>query len=119
MMETFKEILGLILTISSALGVFSAIINKLFERKLKPLEKKIDDNELNSLTKDMEQWRFEICRFAGDLRRGVPHTRFEYESIFVFIANYEAAVERLHLHNGIFESEDAFIRECYSNLRDE
>ena len=119
MIEIFKETLGLILTIASVLGVFSAIINKLFDRKLKPLEKKIDDNELASLKKDMEHWRFEVCRFAGDLRRGVPHTRFEYESIFVFIANYEAAVERLHVHNGIFETEDAFIRECYTNLRDE
>lgn len=118
-METFKEILGLILTISSVLGVFSAIINKIFDRKLKPIEKKIDDNEIASLKKDMEQWRFEVCKFAGDLRRGVAHTRFEYESIFVFISDYDAAVERLHLHNGLFETEEAFIRDCYNKLIDE
>lgn len=118
-MELLKETLSLILTLSSVLGVFSAIINKLFDKKLKPLEKKIDDNELASLKTDMEHWRFEVCRFAGDLRRGVPHTRFEYESIFVFISNYESAVERLHIHNGIFESENAYIRDCYLKLRDD
>lgn len=119
MMETFKEILGLIITISSVLGVFSAIINKLFDRKLKPLEKKIDDNELASLKKDMEQWRFEVCRFAGDLRRGIPHTRHEYASIFVFLSDYDEAVDRLGVHNGLFESEEALIRECYNKLKDE
>lgn len=118
-MENIKEYLNLLLTISSVLGAFSAIVNKLIDRKIKPLEKKIDDNELASLKKDMEHWRFEVCRFAGDLRRGIPHTRHEYASIFVFLSDYDEAVDRLGVHNGLFESEEAFIRECYNKLKDE
>ena len=118
-MENIKEYLNLLLTISSVLGAFSAIVNKLIDRKIKPLEKKIDKNELASLKKDMEQWRFEVCRFAGDLRRGTPHTRHEYASIFVFLSDYDEAVDRLGVHNGLFESEEAFIRECYDKLKDE
>ena len=118
-MENLKDYLSLILTISSVLGVFSAIVNKIIDKRIKPLEEKIDNNELASLKKDMEQWRVEVCRFAGDLRRGIPHTRHEYASIFVFLSDYDEAVDRLGVHNGLFESEEAFIRECYNKLKDE
>ena len=117
MIDTIKELGGLIITISSVLGIFTGIINKVFTKKLKPIEDKIEKHRLANLRADMEEWRYQVVSFASDLRKGIPKSRFEYEAIFVFMDEYEEAVEELNINNGLFQIESQYIKKCYNELR--
>lgn len=116
MIDTIKELGSLIITLSSVLGIFTGIVNKIFTKKLKPIEEKIEQHRLANLRADMEEWRYQVVSFAGDLHKGIPKTRHEYEAIFVFIDEYEKAVEELGITNNFFKEESRMIRESYREL---
>ena len=117
-METLKNVLGLIISISSVLGIFTGIINKMFSNKLKPLEQRIEQGEKNSMKHDLGQLRYTIVSFANDLRNGVPKSRFQYDAIFSFIDEYEEIITQLNIKNGLFHEEKAYIHEEYRKLVD-
>lgn len=116
MIDTIKDLGGLIITISSVLGIFTGIVNKVFTKKLKPIEDKIEKHRLANLRADMEEWRYQVVSFASDLHKGIPKTRHEYEAIFVFMDEYEKAVEELGINNNFFTIESQLIRESYKEL---
>lgn len=116
MIDTIKELGSLIITLSGVLGIFTGIVNKIFTKKLKPIEEKIEQHRLANLRADMEEWRYQVVSFAGDLHKGIPKTRHEYEAIFVFIDEYEKAVEELGITNNFFKEESRMIRESYREL---
>lgn len=116
MIDTIKELGGLIITISSVLGIFTGIVNKVFTKKLKPINEKIDNNEKELLRQSMDQWRFQVVNFAGEIRRGIGHTKYQYESIFKMIDNYEMAIEKLGLSNHLFDEEVIFIEQSYRDI---
>lgn len=116
MVQELKDILGLIISISSVLGIFTGIVNKLFNNKLKPIEDHIEKNRLENLKKNMEEWRYQVVSFSSELRKGISKTRFEFEAIFIFIDEYEEAVEELGLTNNFFSEEVVYIKECYREL---
>lgn len=116
MIDTIKELGSLIITLSSVLGIFTGIVNKIFTKKLKPIEEKIEQHRLANLRADMEEWRYQVVSFAGDLHKGIPKTRHEYEAIFVFMDEYEKAVEELGITNNFFKEESRMIRESYREL---
>ena len=116
MIDTIKDLGGLIITISSVLGIFTGIVNKVFTKKLKPIEDKIEKHRLANLRADMEEWRYQVVSFASDLHKGIPKTRHEYEAIFVFMDEYEKAVEELGINNNFFTEESRVIRESYREL---
>lgn len=115
-MQELKDVLGLIISLSSVLGIFTGIVNKLFTKKLQPLENKIEENRLLNLKQSMEEWRFQVVSFASELRNGVPKSRFQFEAIFVFIDEYEDAVEKLNITNNFFSEEVCYIKDCYREL---
>ena len=49
MIATIETALGIIISVASVLGIFTGIINKLFNIKLKPIEKRIDTIERDNL----------------------------------------------------------------------
>lgn len=116
MIDTIKEIGSLVITLSSILGIFTGIVNKLFTKKLKPIEEKIEQHRLANLRADMEEWRYQVVSFASDLHKGIPKTRYEYEAIFVFMDEYEKAIEELGINNNFFKEESRMIRESYREL---
>lgn len=116
MIDTIKELGSLVITLSSVLGIFTGIVNKIFTKKLKPIEEKIEQHRLANLRADMEEWRYQVVSFAGDLHKGIPKTRHEYEAIFVFMDEYERAVEELGITNNFFKEESRMIRESYREL---
>lgn len=116
MIDTIQEIGGLVVTLSSILGIFTGIVNKTFTKKLKPIEDKIEKYRLANLRADMEEWRYQVVSFASDLHKGIPKTRHEYEAIFVFMDEYEKAVEELGITNNFFTEESRVIRESYREL---
>lgn len=116
MIDTIKELGGLVVTLSSVLGIFTGIVNKVFTKKLKPIEDKIEKYRLANLRADMEEWRYQVVSFASDLHKGIPKTRHEYEAIFVFMDEYEKAVEELGINNNFFTIESQFVKDCYNNL---
>ncbi len=115
-MDSIQSIFGLIISLSTVLGIFSAIINKTFDKKLKPLEDKIDKNERLSIENDMDEWRYQCVSFASDLHKNIPKTIYEFEIIFKLCDKYEAAVEVLGVKNNLFTEELAFIKEEYHKL---
>ena len=115
-MDTVQSILGVIISISTVLGVFTGIINRLFSHKLKPIENKIDVNREESIRQHMKVARHEVVSFAGELHRGVKHTLEETEAIFEFIDTYNDAIDELGISNSLFVAEEEFIKEYYQSL---
>lgn len=100
---------NIILQISSyitAVGVIVAALNKTLNKKIDPINEKIDNNEKDNL-------RYKILSFANSLHNGDSHTRQEYETIFFFYDKYEAIIKRLGITNGYLETEMEFIRDTY------
>ena len=118
-MENIKAILSIIISISTVLGIFTGIINKLFSNKLQPIESKIEQNRVQSIRGDMALNRYQVVRFASELHRGIPKTRYEFESIADICNAYEKEVEELGVTNNFFTAEEEFIKECYRKLCDE
>lgn len=108
-MTILQQILTLIISLSTVFGIFTGVINWLFNKKLDPIK-----NE--NLRNQMETWRYTVVSFASDLHNGIIKTKFEYEAIFVFIDNYEDAIERLKVKNTVFEEEVIYIKEKYHEL---
>ena len=120
MIDTVKNILGLIVTTSTVLGIFTALVNKLFDRKLKPLkdtfEKRFEEDEKKLLKQEMNNCRYRVVTFASDLHKNIPKTRFEYEMIFQYANDYEECVKRLGIVNHLFDTELKYITDCYRKL---
>lgn len=116
MIDTIQKLGSLVITLSGVLGIFTGIVNKIFTKKLKPIEEKVEQHRQANLRADMEEWRYHVVSFASDLHKGIPKTRHEYEAIFVFIDEYEKAVEELGITNNFFTEESRVIRESYREL---
>lgn len=115
-MDTVQGVLGIIISMSTVLGVFTGIINRLFSHKLKPIENKMDANREESIRQHMKVARHEVVSFAGELHRGVKHTLEETEAIFEFIDTYNNAIDELGISNSLFVAEEEFIKEYYQSL---
>lgn len=115
-MDMVKNILGIVISLSTVFGIFTGIINKMFNKKLKPIEDKIDATEKENLEDKMQQWRFECVTFASNLRKGTAYSIYEFQAIFVFADKYEDAVKRLNITNNLFEEELLFIKKKYKEL---
>lgn len=114
--QDIKDILGLIISLSSVLGIFTGIVNKLFNNKLKPVYERLKEDEDKALKQEMDTCRFRVVTFAGELRRGVKHTRYEFDIIARFANRYDECVEKLGIVNHLFDTEIQYINECYKKL---
>lgn len=117
-MGTLKDILGLVISLSTVFGIFTGVINKMFDNKLKPLEQKMDNMDKDSTKHDLGQLRYLIVSFSNDLRNGVPKSKFQYDAVFSFIDEYEDMIAKLHIKNGLFHEEKLYIQEQYHKLMD-
>lgn len=115
-MNTIKDILGIIISLSTILGIFTGIINRSFSKRLKPIENKIDVTEKEGLKRDMMMMRSQVISFAADLHRGVPATLYQFEYVFDCMNMYEDYVSKLGLTNNLFTSEEKYIREKYQEF---
>lgn len=115
--ELLKTILSVIISLSTVLTIFTGIVNTLFDKKLKPIDEKIEKNRLDSIKQNMRLARHHVTSFAGELHRGVEHTLEETEAIFEFIDTYESAIEELGIQNSFFVAEEEFIKEYYQSLK--
>lgn len=118
MLEGLKDILGLIISLSTVLGIFTGIVNKLFNNKLKPINDKIEKNHRASVREDMRMARYQVVKFASELRRGVEKTRYEFEAVAELADTYEKAVAELGVKNSFFEEEELYIKQKYHELCD-
>lgn len=118
-MDNIKTILSIVISLSTVLTIFTGIINRIFSNKLKPIDEKIEKNRLHSIKGDMALNRYQVVRFASELHRGVPKTRYEFESIAEICNAYEKAVEELGVTNNFFTAEEEFIKDCYKKLCEE
>lgn len=72
----------------------------------------IDDNEKDRI-------RHEIFSFAESCRRGIHHTKGEFEHIIDLNEKYESLLEKTGDKNGVFTEEYHFILEIYHNCQHE
>ena len=117
-MTLVKEILGLIISLSAVFGIFTGIINKMFNKKLQPLEQKIDANEMEAMKRDMNLVRANIINFASDLHRGVTPTKYQFDYVFDCMNSYEDYVKKLEITNNLFTSEEKYIKDKYMSFID-
>ena len=118
-MELLKTILSVIISLSTVLTIFTGIVNTLFDKKLKPIDEKIEKNRKDSIREDMHMARYQVVKFASELRRGVKKTRYEFEAVAEFADSYETAVKELGITNNFFTAEEEFIKQCYQKLCEE
>jgi len=118
-MDTIKNVLTIIVSLSTVFGIFTGIINKMFNKKLQPLENRIEESEKNIMKHELGQLRYLVVSFANDLRNGVPKSRFQFDAVFSFIDEYEEMINRLHIKNGLFEEEKVYIKEMYHKMTNE
>lgn len=116
-MELFKNILSIIISLSTVLTIFTGIINKLFSDKLKPIDEKIEKNRLDGIKQNMRLARHHVVTFAGEIHRGRRPTLEETEAIFEFIDTYDNAIEELGIQNSFFVAEEEFIKDYYQSLK--
>ena len=119
MLEDIKDVLGLIISLSTVLGIFTGVVNKLFNKKLKPVHERFEEIDKRELQRHMDNCRFRVVSFASDLHNGVKKTRYEFQIISQFANQYEECVKKLGLVNHIFDSEVEYIEKCYRELDDE
>lgn len=105
-LSNIQVIISLILSMSTLLGIFAGIINKMLDKKLKGL---YHDNR--------RQYRYMIVDFAGDLHNGIPKTREEFQSILDIFGRYEILVDKLRVKNHYTDSEIAYIKEKYKEIK--
>ena len=117
-MGLIKDILGIIISVSTVLGIFTGIINKMFTNKLKPLEDRIDQEHKDSVAHDMGQLRYIVVSFANDLRNGVPKSKFQFDAVFSFMDEYENMINQMNIKNGLFIEEENYIKDQYHKLMD-
>lgn len=117
-MNTLKEIIALIISLSTVFGIFTGIINKAFSKKLKPIEDKIDKTEQEGLKRDMMMVRSQVISAAADLHRGIELTKYQYDYLFDCMDMYEDYVKRLNITNNLFSSEEEYIKERYKEFID-
>ena len=115
-MDMVKNILGIVISLSTVFGIFTGIINKMFSKKLKPIEDRIDQEHKDSVKHDMGQLRYLVVSFANDLRNGVPKSKFQFDAVFSFMDEYDEMIDQLHIKNGLFREEETYIREQYRKL---
>ena len=93
-LSNIQVLVGLLVSMSTLLGILAGVLNKMLDKKLIGL---YHDNR--------RQYRYLIVDFAGDLHNGIPKTR------------EESLVEKLHIKNHYADSEIAYIKEKYKELK--
>lgn len=85
-------------------------------REIKETQKEqqatIDENEKDRI-------RFEVLDFANSCRRGVHHTKDEFEHIISLQVKYERLLAKTNDKNGVFTEEYKYILEIYRECQRE
>lgn len=85
-------------------------------REIKETQKEqqatIDENEKDRI-------RFEVLDFANSCRRGVHHTKDEFEHIISLHVKYERLLKKTNDENGVFTEEYNYILEIYHECQRE
>ena len=104
-LSNIQVIITLIISMSTLLGIFAGILNKMLDKKLKGL---YHDNR--------RQYRYMIVDFAGDLHNGIKKIREEFQAIFDIFGRYEYLAEKLKVKNHYVDSEIQYIKDKYKEL---
>lgn len=105
-LSNIQVIISLILSMSTLLGIFAGVINRMLDKKLKGL---YHDNR--------RQYRYMIVDFAGDLHNGIPKIREEFQAIFDIFGRYEYLAEKLKVRNHYADSEMEYIKQKYKEIK--
>ena len=105
-LSNIQTLVSLLVGMSTLLGIFVGIINKMLDKKLNGL---YHDNR--------RQYRYLIVDFAGDLHNGIQKTREEFTTILDIFGRYETLVEKLKVKNHYVDSEIEYIKEKYKLLK--
>ena len=82
------------------------------KKTLKEQQATIDDNEKDRI-------RNEVLSFATSCRRGIHHTKDEFEHIITVHGKYERLLEKTGDQNGVFTEEYDYIRGIYHDCQRE
>ena len=90
------------------------VMHEIQEIKQKQIEQQetIDENEKDRI-------RNEVLSFATSCRRGIHHTKDEFEHIIDVHGKYERLLEKTNDENGVFTEEYKYILEIYHECQRE
>ena len=88
---------------------FEKRINQKFEKvdvKFDAIEKKVDQSRIETI-------RVKVLGFAAECRRGVQHSKADFEYVITLNSEYEGLLEKAGVENGVFARDYQFILKCY------
>lgn len=88
---------------------FEKRINKKFEivdTKFEGLEKKVDQSRIETI-------RVKVLGFAAECRRGIPHSKADFEYVITLNDEYEGLLEKAGIENGVFAQDYQYILKKY------
>ena len=95
--------LGLLASLITSTTVIIVSINKIGKIIIttlnNSLDKKLDEKLEVLYDNDRSQYRYQIVDFAGDLRNGIPKTRYEFQAIREIHRKYLELVKMLGVKN--------------------
>lgn len=116
---TLGQVAGLLAFIVGLIGSIEYLVirlNKLFDKKLQPVYKKIEELDVREQNSRRKQIRKEYVSYASSLHRGVKHTRDEFAAIFELEDEYDEICKILKIPNHVFEEERKYVHKCYEQL---
>lgn len=81
-------------------------IEKKLSKQIKEVGERVDKSEIKRI-------RSQVLTFAGECRRGIPHTKEAYEDIIESNAVYEELLEKTGGKNGVYKFDYEYITHCY------
>lgn len=98
--------------------IFKAIgklVNADLLDKIEEQDKKIDGLRNNADENEKDRIRYEVLSFANECRRGIKHTKEEFEHIINLKSKYDAILTRTNDSNGVFDADYKYVTEIYQN----
>lgn len=100
---------------SRIFGWIGKIINAELLKKIEAQDAKIVQLQRDMDENEKDRIRHEVLSFANQCRRGIKHTKDEFDHVIDLNTKYEHILRRTEDENGVFTAEYAYIREIYAD----
>lgn len=97
------------------LGWLGDRFNSNLLKRIKSVEKKLDQHIEESKKKELADTRLDILNFANECMRGVKHTREQFDFVITQCDEYELYIEKNNIRNGVIASAIKEIRRIYDH----
>ena len=94
-------------------------IKNQFEKELSEVKRQLAEQMVTIDENEKDRIRNEVLSFATSCRRGIHHTKDEFDHIITIHKKYESLLQKTSDENGVFTEEYDFILEIYHECQRE